>query len=112
MKIAKALWIVTSVAALLIAIFGFDGKPNSDIGVFLAWSMLALSFPSGLLVSLAHVVLYDGLSINIQTSYVSLSVDWLAWFLLGYVQWFKLLPYLTTRVRGARRQDTQSTGVV
>ncbi len=79
--------------------YGFDGKPNSDIGELFAWSMLAISFPSSLLVSLIHVALYDGLSITVETSYLSLSIDWLCFFFLGYFQWFKITPYLISKLK-------------
>lgn len=94
-KIAKALWIGAAVFLLFVTLYGFDGKPNSDIGIILAWYGLFLSFPAGLLVSLMHAVLYDGFSITVETSYLSLVLDWLGFFVLGYLQWFKLLPYLS-----------------
>lgn len=103
-KIIKAIWIVAAVLVLAVTLYAFDGKPNSDIGIFSVWYMLALSFPCGLLVSLAHVVLYDGLSITVETSYLSLVLDWVGAFVLGYLQWFKLLPYLITKLRGLRKK--------
>ena len=99
LKIIKSLWIAATVFVLAVTLYAYDGKPNSDIGIFFAWCMLFLSFPVGLLVSLAHVALYDGLSVTIETSYLSFIVDWLGFFVLGYLQWFKLVPYLIDKLR-------------
>ncbi|MBI3045570.1 MAG: hypothetical protein HYY78_22415 [Betaproteobacteria bacterium] len=104
MKIIKALWIGATVFVLAITLYAFDGKPNSDIEIFFAWCMLALSFPGGLLVPLVHVALYDGLSITVETSYFSLVLNWGGFFFLGYIQWFKLLPYLIAKLRGFRKK--------
>jgi hypothetical protein len=103
-KIIKALWIGAAVFVLFITLYGFDGKPNSDIETLLGWYMLALSFPSGLLVSLVFVVLYDGLSITVETSYLEVVLVWIGFFALGYLQWFKLLPYLIAKLRGLRKK--------
>jgi hypothetical protein len=106
MKIIKMLWIGAIVLVLLVTLYRFDGKPNSDIGVFLAWSGLLLSFPVGFLVSLTHVALYKLFSITIETSYLSLVLDWLGFFILGYLQWFKLAPYLVTKLRARKKTIT------
>lgn len=89
-RIAKAAWIAIVLVVLLITLYAFDGKPHSDIWVVLTWSMLVLSFPASLLVSLARMVL----SMATETSYLSLTLEWAAYFILGYWQWFVLLPWL------------------
>ncbi|MFY9316652.1 MAG: hypothetical protein WAO95_13985 [Burkholderiales bacterium] len=104
-KVGKGIWIVLALVVLLVTLYGFDGKTNSDIWIFLTWSMLILSFPASLIVSLMHMVLGVGFSITIKTSYVSLAIEWAAYFVLGYWQWFVLLPWLwgkwkTRRVAG------------
>lgn len=88
--ITRAAWIGIAVVALLVTLYGFDGKTSSDIWIVLTWSMLVLSFPASLVVSLARMVL----PIAIETSYVSLAIEWAAYFVLGYWQWFVLLPWL------------------
>lgn len=103
-KIIKSIWITAAVFVLAVTLYAFDGKPNSDIDVLLVWCMLALSFPSGLLVPLVGVVLYDGLSITVETSYLEIVFTWIGCFALGYLQWFKLLPYLITKLRGLRKK--------
>lgn len=108
--IAKAAWIGVAVIALLITLYAFDGKPNSDIGIFLAWFTLVLAFPISLLVAL----LFTGVAIAaeklfsavIPESYLMLSVSWICFIAAGYWQWFVLLPWLwrkwkTRRAAGA-----------
>ena len=97
LKVTRAIWVVLTVAVLLVTLYGFDGKPNSDIGIFLAWSMLGLAFPSSLLVALV----LSGLSIAsenffsvIPTSYPMLSLTWACFFAAGYWQWFVFVPWL------------------
>jgi hypothetical protein len=97
-RIVKAAWIGIAVVALLITLYAFDGKPNSDIGVFLAWFTLVLAFPISWLVAL----LFTGVAIAtekffsavIPTSYVWLLVSWACFIAAGYWQWFMLLPWL------------------
>lgn len=96
-EIAKVSWIGIAVVALLVTLYGFDGKTNSDIWIVLTWSMLVLSFPASLIVSLAHMALGAGFSITVETSYLSLTLEWAVYFALGYIQWFKLLPYLISK---------------
>lgn len=105
-KFAKAIWITLGVIVLFVTLYRFDGKPNSDIGVFLAWSMLALAFPSSLLVAGA----FTGISIAaesffstvIPTSYWWIAITWLCFFVVGYLQWFVLLPWLWHKWRAQR----------
>jgi hypothetical protein len=87
---------------LAVTLYTFEGKPDNDIGIFFAWCMLFLSSPGGLLVSLAHVALYEFLSVTIETSYLSFLLDWIGFFVLGYLQWFKLLPYVIGKLRGLK----------
>ena len=108
-KLIRALWIGATILVLAITLYAFDGKPNSDIGVFFAWCMLILSFPSGLLVPLVHVALFDGLSIPVETSYLSLVLDWIGFFALGYMQWFVLLPWLSRKWKTMRARGAAST---
>ena len=105
LKIIKALWIGATVFVLFVTLYAFDGKSDSDIGIFFAWYMLFLSFPGGLLVSLVHVALYEGFSITIGASYLSFVLDWAGFFVLGYLQWFKLVPYLIAKVRTHKKTN-------
>ena len=109
MKIIKALWIGATLFVLFVTLYSYDGKPLSDIWIFLTWLMLILSFPAGLVVSAVHYVLGAGFSITVETSYLSLALEWAAYFVLGYLQWFKLLPYLVDKLRGLKTQRRTGT---
>lgn len=109
-KLVRAIWVGATILVLSISLYAFDGKQNSDIGVFFAWCMLILSFPGGLLVPLAHVALFDGLSIAVETSYLSLVLDWVGFYALGYVQWFKIAPPLGVKLRAVIRKRPASRG--
>src|SRR2546422_9441495 len=96
LKIAKGGWITLTVLVLFVSLYGFDGKQNSDIGVFFVWSMLILAFPSSLLVAL----FFTGLSIAVDelfsavipTSCWSLSIGWVCFFVGGFLAWFVVAP--------------------
>ncbi len=106
--IAKAAWIGIAVVALLVTLYGFDGETSSDIWIVLTWSMLVLSFPASLIVSLVHMALGAGFSITIKTSYLSLAIEWAAYFILGYWQWFVLLPWLWRKWKTNQAEVKQS----
>jgi hypothetical protein len=97
-KAARAIWTILALAVLAVTLYGFDGKPNSDIDIVLMWSMLTLAFPMSLLVAL----IFTGVSILsesvfstvIPVSYASIAITWLCFFVAGYWQWFVLLPWL------------------
>lgn len=101
-NILKALWVGVSLFVLAVTISSYDGKPFSDIWIFLTWLMLILSFPTGMAVSAAHYVLGTVFSITVETSYFSLALEWLVYFVLGYVQWFMLLPWLWRKWKARR----------
>lgn len=99
----KIIWFIVAVLVLFVTLYSYDGKTNSDIWIFLTWSMLILSFPASLLVSLTHMLLGEFFSITVTTSYLSLTIEWGAYFILGYVQWFILIPHLITIIKNRIR---------
>ena len=103
LKIFRPLWIGVTAFVLLTTLYAFDGKPESDIGIFFAWYMLFLSFPVGMLVPLIHVGLDELFSIIVQQSYLSIALDWAGFVILGYLQWFILMPYLVATLRSRGR---------
>lgn len=93
-RIVKIIWVAGAFFVLLLTLTGYDGEPFSDIWILLTWFMLCLSFPAGLAVSAVHYALGHIFSVTIQTSYLSLWLEWLVYFFLGYFQWFLVLPWL------------------
>ena len=68
MKIIKVLWLIAAFAVLFVTLCAFDGKPYSDVWIFLTWMMLILSFPASLAVSLAHMLIGTYFSVTIEIS--------------------------------------------
>ena len=108
-NVVRALWIAASLFVLVVTIYFYDGKPLSDIWIFLTWLMLILSFPAGLVVSVAHYALGSTFSITVETSYLSLALEWLVYFVLGYLQWFVLLPWLWRKWKARRANGAVSS---
>ena len=98
MKTIKALWIGAAVCVLFITIDAYYSVHDKDIWDVLAWLMLILSFPAGLVVSLVLLVLEMEFSIISKTSYLSLALGWAGYFVLGYLQWFELTPHLIAKL--------------
>ena len=66
--------------------------------------MVLLSFPCGLLIPLMHVALFRLFGITLPATWMTLVLTWAALAMLGYLQWFVLLPRLGARWRGGRRR--------
>lgn len=106
LKITKVVWISSAIFVLMTTLYAFDGEPDSDIGVFFAWSTLVLSFPGGLIVPLMHTALDAVFSITIETSYLSFVLDWIGFVAVGYFQWFRIFPYFLNALRRKIRRHT------
>src|SRR5438034_486150 len=107
----RILWIALSLSILIVALIKFDGTPNSDVDDFQGIAMLILTFPSGyIVIALLSIigVLADTLfSKTIQTSYLELLVTWMLFLVAGYLQWFKVLPYLFQRRKRGERSENK-----
>jgi hypothetical protein len=100
---ARTIWIVLAVVVLAVTLLNFDPESNPDISIFLFYAMLVLSFPAGLLLagilSYGTIALHSMLGIEIGSNHGSILVMWIAFLVVGYGQWFVLLPYLRSRFR-------------
>ena len=107
-QLVKIGWIFLCVIVLMVTLDKFDHRPDSDISDFLIWSMLVLSAPSGILILLLNAslayILYSALAITIPTTYLTLSVTWLLFFIIGYAQWFYLLPRVAAKSRASTKE--------
>jgi hypothetical protein len=100
-NLLKTLWILCSTSILAVTLAQYESGPKSDIGVFLVYGMLALAFPSSLLVAalIALLVLTQdmfGIEILdlIGSNHIGIVGMWLAFVAAGYAQWFHLFPWL------------------
>jgi len=102
-RFVKFGWIIATVIVIFVTIYLFDGGQNSDIDVFLIWSMLVLSFPGSIVCALIFsgvaYVLYQAAAITVPTTYFSIILLWAVFFLMGYWQWFVLGPRLVKMLR-------------
>lgn len=105
-KIVKAGWITLSVIIIVFALSLVNPKlprASEEIGMVIAYPMAILSFPSCFVIT----YLYYGISyllnnlwpsgsinLGIINSYFSGFILWLGFFIAGYLQWFKLLPFI------------------
>lgn len=97
----KTLWILCAVSIMAVTLIQYEPGPKSDIGIFLVYGMLALAFPSSLLVAalIALLVLakdFFGVEVLdwIGSNHIGMVGMWLAFFAAGYAQWFHLVPWL------------------
>ena len=100
-KVLKVVWVLCSVAVLVVTLVRYAPNTESDIGIFLVYGMLFLAFPVSLLVAglfALLVLLQEQLGVPlldlIGSNYVSFTVMWLTFVVAGYLQWFVLLPWL------------------
>lgn len=110
-KILKVLWMFCCFVVLGVTLYSFEPSSDSDIGVFLVYGMLFLSFPISLIVAATFallVVLQESSGIPllelISSNYVGFCVMWLAFFLAGYWQWFVLVPKLWRALRNNQKK--------
>jgi hypothetical protein len=96
-----AVWLIACVAAL---VFAYANRQYADTDILFAYAMLALTFPSGLIVAAALAALFaalDTFGIAVPGSFATSLAIWPLLVAIGYVQWFALVPRLFRRVRGA-----------
>lgn len=99
MFILKILWISILFIILAITIYFYDGMENSDIEIFLSYSMFLLTFPSGLILSglLSGVIylivsVFDEGFVGFKVNCYFLFLEWFVLFIIGYAQWFIIIP--------------------
>ena len=106
------LWVSLTVSVLVLSLYYYDGKPNSDIDVFLIWSMIVLTLPFGILIALLlggfYYFCFYLFSVTFHSSYFHLLVTWTVFFLAGYLQWVKLFPYFVNKVPQVRKFMSRS----
>jgi len=102
-RIVKWAWILLAVLLLLFTMMLFDGSPKSDAEIVLGYGLLVLTFPSGLLLSIAEGFVgraaFNFMGLVATTSYLSLGATWLMYTVLGYLQWFVFVPWVIRKIR-------------
>lgn len=105
MVIIRILWLLAAVTVLVITLYLYDPKTAKDADLLLLYGMLALAFPSGFLVAafvalLSYVEEVSGVPlINAVYGRAIITLIWLFFVVVGYIQWFGLLPWLVRKWR-------------
>ena len=106
------LWISLSLLLLFATVFLFDGSPKSDADVVLGYGLMVLSFPIGVLLAVLDGYLgraaFSAFGLISTTTYASLTITWLVYTIIGYLQWFVLLPWMIRRWGGKERRASHS----
>lgn len=113
----KVVWLLMANGILIFTLHLYDGTPATrDAELILLYGMLILSFPASQIVllilgAIGYLVELCGGKISVPINYLTLVVDWLVFLIVGYLQWFVLLPWLwrklkTSRVSNARKVDS------
>lgn len=99
---AQFLWVGACVAVL---VFYLRTHANtSDADIVLGYAMIALSFPA----SLADIVIHGWIGVVTSRQDTGTVWAWVEMFIVGYIQWFVLLPLIIRAVR--RRVSARSKG--
>lgn len=105
MNIRKVVWSTASIALLAVTLGSYDQNLGRDADLLMLYGMLTLSFPAGFLVAgffAFAAYLEDVFRIPLINSYygpIMISLIWLCFFVIGYLQWFKLVPYFIRKFR-------------
>jgi len=113
MNLLKIFWLIACFAALAwtFVACGYEGNATlrGECSLLAAIVMAFLTFPVGLLWwLLISAVGYVLSRVGIEIGGVSAIADLVVWFgflIVGYFQWFKLVPWIVHRIR-ERKQST------
>jgi len=111
MGILKFAWCLISIGVLVGSLALYDPVTGHDGDLILVYGMLILAFPSGFLVAGAIALgsyTMDTLEIHFLSGLIygrlSIVLMWMALVVVGYVQWFLLLPAFVLRLRSQQRR--------
>ena len=105
-RLLKIAWMAAEVALVGWAVWlQYQGRTEEQILVFYALNVL--SFPAGLLFYMVFsgcMLLFDSSSAGPAADYAFTILVWIGFFVAGYLQWFRLVPYLI------RKTGAQTSG--
>lgn len=94
----KIAWIMLSFIVLAYSFAPYKEPYNAETEILLVYLMGVLSFPSSLLVVLlmgAMAAVLGHFSISMPSNHMTGVLVWLVFFIAGYLQWFRLVPFLS-----------------
>ncbi|HAU5797996.1 hypothetical protein XU19_11990 [Vibrio parahaemolyticus] len=105
MFILKFFWVSISFIILIFTLYFYDGTKNSDIEIFLSYSMFLLTFPSGLIIlsflsGIIYLIalMFDSRFEGFEVNRFYLIIEWFIFFFIGYIQWFFVTPFFHRKI--------------
>ena len=99
LAVSKVIWIVLCLLDFAVCVSFYNSTTNRDNDIVLYLTMIALAFPSAYIV----VLLYSGSQAlhvpPLPLGRTEMSVLWAAFAVVGYLQWFVILPWVIKKVR-------------
>ena len=90
----KAIWFALMVALLGVVIYFYEMDPTGDTDILLFYGLMVFNFPLGITPVLIVNVISKTMAWQLETSLLTIIVEWAVVGLFGYFQWFVLLPRL------------------
>jgi len=109
-RILHVLWLFLTVGSLVFVCMKIGEPENRDADLVLSWLMLVVCFPSSIIGMFVNAALgYLGQGFIGDLSVVSgVILTWAVFFVLGYLQWFVVLPAGIRRLRRWRNRKSGS----
>ena len=104
-RILQILYVLACLIVLIATLTTYAPGPNSDIMKLFIVCMLALGFPSSLLVSGIFTLLillqeqFNGELLKLINDYVGITLLWIVFVVVGYWQWFLALPWFWRKLK-------------
>lgn len=106
LRVAKLLWIACLLAILINFLIDWHGAHNPEIGLRMALQLLLFTAPSCFIAwTLLWVcsLLLTGTESFLTTQWL---IFWFVSFATGYLQWFKLVPWLLEKLCVRRNRNS------
>lgn len=104
-KFSKCIAVIWFGLCIAVLVFGYEQIHIHDMPVAFIWFMLFLSVPAGILVSLLYalsVPYLSGLPGYVYIPFLDVLAFWIGCVLLGYLQWFVIIPGLWRKIVRAK----------
>ncbi len=97
----RTTWVAVCVLLLIASLLTYNRTTNRDNDIFLYLAMMGLSFPAGYLVPVA----YSFFPAHRYMPQLEMALLWMGWFVVGYVQWFVLVPRVVRFFRPVKQES-------
>ena len=109
-KFIKYAWILLAITVFRLFLGSHLNNEDSWFAaeMSMSYGMLILSFPSGLLYFMLAGLIFDSIHFYTPASYFLI---WFGTFIVGYLQWFWLIPYLSRQKEITKLGITQGAPI-